>query len=219
MSELKKYLPFTIFFAFLFIANLATFDVFTTYRGVVKALVMGSLIGFYIGNVEKQDNGIILAMIFALFGDVFLLFEGETFFMIGLSCFLVMQLLYSVSFARDRDTNIKLQGWFLLVAAIGVAAVVYMIPKLGDMQIPVVIYSFAIMTMSYLGIHRKQRLSGYNWVAVGCVFFVISDMVLALGKFVGPFAGNQYFVMATYMVAQYAIVRGIILHQSKLNTL
>jgi uncharacterized membrane protein YhhN len=209
MLNHKKYLSFTIFFGILFILNLLFLDVMVSYRGVAKTMIMASLMGFYIANIQKQDHGFLLAMIFALFGDVFLLFDGKTFFLVGLSCFLIMQILYSVTFYKDKGHE-KIHPWFLIVILAAIAVLMYMLPRLGDMQIPVSAYAIAIIIMAYFGIHRSKHINGYAWVSVGVVSFIVSDMALAFSTFVGTYPGHSYLVIATYMVAQYCIVRGIV---------
>jgi uncharacterized membrane protein YhhN len=208
--QYKKYLGFTLFFVILFILNLVFLDVMTSYRGVAKTLIMASLLGFYIAYVVKQDQGFLLAMIFALFGDVFLLFEGKTFFLIGLVCFLIMQVLYSITFYRDRGLR-RLVWWFVPIVLIAMCVAIYLMPQLGDMKIAVCAYSLAITLMAYFGIHRDPSSPGYAWVSGGVILFIISDMALAYSTFVGPYPGDNYLIMITYMIAQYTIVRGIVM--------
>jgi uncharacterized membrane protein YhhN len=198
---------FLIFFSLIFALNLWCFEFMTSYRGVVKVMIMASLMGYYIANVKKQDNGFLFAMILGLFGDAFLLWETESFFLIGLGCFLIMQLLYAYTFYRDRASGFV--WWFGLVALFGVVALSFLYPNLGSMKVPVILYAMAIMSMAYFGIHRRRTMPAYSWVAVGVVLFVISDLILAWAKFKAPFVGSNYAVMITYMLAQYAIVTGI----------
>jgi len=45
------------------------------------------------------------------------------------------------------------------------------------------------------------------WVAVGACFFMLSDSLLAINKFVMPLPLAQLWVLATYYAAQVLIVR------------
>jgi uncharacterized membrane protein YhhN len=105
MDLFKKYKGFTIFYLLVIIANLLFFTILTEYRMVSKPLIMGSLIGFYIGTVTKQSPSFILAMIFALLGDIFLMIDGDDFFLLGLGSFLIMQIGYAFNFYQDRQHN------------------------------------------------------------------------------------------------------------------
>jgi uncharacterized membrane protein YhhN len=216
MMDLKKYLPFTIFFILIFILNLITFDIITQYRVVVKPLIVASLLGFYISNTKFQSNTFILALIFALLGDIFLLFEDETMFIIGLICFLLMQLCYIFIFNIDRSAKPR---WVAIVLCVLVGIVFYILlhKKLGSMQLPVIAYILAIITMTIMAIQRKREVAGYFLVTVGAIFFMISDSCLAWDKFAGTFEGAKYIIMATYMLAQYAIVRGMIEYGNKFS--
>jgi uncharacterized membrane protein YhhN len=205
----NKYLGFTIFFAIIFILNLLFFDVLTQYRMVAKPMIMASLIGFYISYVSRQDNTFILALIFALFGDVFLLFDGQSMFMIGLGSFLLMQFCYTIVFFKNRGDN-KFLYPFAVVIILAAMLLYAMSPYLGELKIPVMIYVAAIITMTYAAIHRKIGIKGYWLIVIGALLFVVSDGVLAWDKFVEKITGAQYLIMATYMAAQYCIIRGIV---------
>ena len=74
---------------------------------VSKPMIMGSLLGFYIYTVRNQSPIFILAIIFAMLGDIFLMFGTDSFFIIGLSCFLIMQLLYVITFWKDKSSDKK----------------------------------------------------------------------------------------------------------------
>jgi uncharacterized membrane protein YhhN len=207
--DLKKYLPFTLFFIVLFVLNLLFFDVLTQYRVVAKPMIMASLIGFYIAFVQKQDNIFIVAMIFALLGDIFLLFESEQMFMVGLGCFLLMQILYAMTF-KKHATSYAFPILFLPLVLGSMVIFGKLLPNLGSLQIPVIGYAVAILTMAYFGFNRDKTLPGYWLITTGVVFFVISDLALAWAKFKAPFAWHEHVVIVTYMIAQYLIIRGMV---------
>lgn len=212
MEFLSRYRSFTIFYSFIFIANLAFFTVLTEYRMVSKPMIMASLIGFYISTVSKQSNVFIMAMIFALFGDIFLLMKGEDFFLLGLGSFLLMQLLYAAEFYKDHITDRKsifIKSFPVLLVTS--CTMIYLWDKLGNMRWPVLIYALAISLMIITALIRSPKIKWYQPVVVGVILFMLSDMALAVSKF-GQMAdlSIQYFVMATYMIAQYLIVRGMV---------
>ena len=206
-----KYKSFTIFYSIIFFLNLLFFTWLTEYRVVSKPMIMASLIGFYISSAKKQSNAFLLAMIFALFGDIFLMFNGEEFFLIGLSCFLVMQLLYTITFLKDRVNDILLMIYRSLpILFISIAVIAYLWNGLGEMRIPVAIYTAAISMMVISALIRRSTVIWYLPVVTGVLLFMVSDALIALSKFGPTFTGIEYGVMATYMLAQYLIVRGMI---------
>lgn len=206
-----KYKSFTIFYSIIFFLNLLFFTWLTEYRVVSKPMIMASLLGFYISSAKKQSNAFLLAMIFALFGDIFLMFNGEEFFLIGLSCFLVMQLLYTITFLKDRVNDILLMIYRSLpVIFVSIAVITYLWDGLGEMRIPVAIYTAAISMMVISALIRRSNVTWYLPVVKGVLLFMVSDALIAVSKFGPSFNGIEYGVMATYMLAQYLIVRGMI---------
>lgn len=210
MDFIKKYKSFTIFYSFVYIANIAFFTVLTEYRVVSKPMIMASLIGFYISTVKKQSNGFIMAMIFALMGDIFLQIQGEDFFLIGLGSFLLMQVFYAAEFYQDRISERKtIFMKSIPVLVITFCTMVFLWNNLGEMKWPVLIYALAITLMIITALIRKPQIRWYLPVVVGVILFMFSDIALAVSKF-GHITdiSIQYFVMGTYMMAQYLIVRG-----------
>ncbi len=206
-----KYKSFTFFYSIIFILNLLFFTILTEYRVVSKPMIMASLIGFYISSAKKQSNAFLLAMIFALFGDIFLMFNGEDFFLIGLSCFLVMQVLYTFTFLKDRINVLKSIIYRSLpIMFVSIAVITYLWDGLGEMRIPVAIYTAAITMMVISALIRRSNVKWYLPVVAGVLLFMVSDALIALSKFGPSFSGIEYGVMATYMIAQYLIVRGMV---------
>jgi uncharacterized membrane protein YhhN len=175
-------------------------------------MIMASLIGFYISTVKEQSNVFIMAMIFALFGDIFLMFTGQDFFILGLGSFLIMQVLYAFTFKQDRITDIKnILYKAVPVFVLAVCIIAYLWDGLGALKIPVTVYALAISCMVITALIRKPSTPWYLPVVIGVTLFLISDALIAVSKF-GNLAGNsiQYLIMSTYMIAQYLIVRGVI---------
>ena len=64
--------------------------------------------------------------------------------------------------------------------------------------------------MSPIGRATVLQKQGALWVAIGAGFFMLSDTLLALNKFVSPLPLSQLWVLSTYYVAQVLIVRGML---------
>jgi uncharacterized membrane protein YhhN len=177
-------------------------------RMLMKPLIMSSLLLYYVRTMGNDQRMIIMAAIlFALLGDIFMLFDtSDTFFFAGLGCFLVMQLLYAFFFKKYyqpmTEVNKKIT---YTVIAIGILFNLIFFNQLGEKLLPVIAYSLAIMTMAFFGIN--QVLSPQ--IKIGTLFFIVSDFMLAINKFINPIVILPYLVMITYALAQYFIIHGL----------
>ncbi len=208
----KRFKFFNIFYLFIFLINIVVLYYVKDYRIVAKPMIMGSLIGFYIGNVERQSQVFIMGMVFALLGDIFLLSDNEIFFIMGLASFLLMQILYSVAFFRDIDVKWKTK-WPYIIGVYGLSLLLFffMSQNAGNLTWPIFMYSLAIGTMANFAIIRKSSVTWYREVVIGAAFFMLSDAILGLSKFsVLSTVIDAPIIMITYMIAQYFIIRGII---------
>jgi len=187
---------------------------------IFKPTILISLIGYYLSATPQRNNSFLLALFFCWVGDVLLMFSGELFFIFGLVSFLIGHLFFIFSFrqlvwARESGllpTQIVRYVFPILLAGTGLMFVLY--PVLGDMKMPVMVYSIILMLMvSYalLRVGRTNRTS-FTWVFIGALFFMLSDSLLAINKFYASFYMASLAIIATYIIAQFMIVKGILLH-------
>ncbi len=212
MDSFKTFPKFTVFFIFLMLLEIAGLTVIPTFHMVSKALIMAGLIGFYILVEKRQNNAFLAGLIFALLGDCFLLFSTVEFFVIGLICFLIMQLCYATAFNRKRRIP-KNKDYIICVAiaAVGIAVLSRLLHDLGSIRTPVIFYTIAIVLMTMYAYLRHPKLRGYSIVLLGVACFLVSETLLAFDKFNGSLPNGQMLVMITYMLAQYFIVTGEVL--------
>lgn len=181
------------------------------YRYLTKSLIIPSLILYFISISPriKSFRFFIVALVFAWLGDVFLLFSGKDFFLLGLGSFLIMQILYSVIFYKNRKIKkSKLSLSILLLALFSIGFNYYLYPFTTEIRIPVIVYSAAIAVMALTGINRDNNLAGYSHIFIGVLLFVISDTILAFNSFGPGLWKGGFLVMLTYILAQYCIVEG-----------
>ncbi len=212
MDIYNKNKTFDIFFTLIFILNIVFLHYLTDYRMVAKPMIMASLMGFYIMNAKIQSPLVILSIIAALMGDIFLLFNSEVFFLMGLGSFSIMQILYTFIFLQKRGTQTSTKKYIIIsgVALAGIGLFWLLKPYLSDLFIPVIIYTSLIVLMSISAVLRKESLPSYKWVVLGAILFMISDALIAIGKFMSPIIAHQELVMGTYMLAQLFIIKGIV---------
>jgi alkylglycerol monooxygenase len=152
---------------------------------------------------------LVAALAFSLAGDVALMLPGL--FIPGLVAFLIAHLCYIALFRADAP-------WFAsrraLAATLAAAGVMYgvLFPSLDPvLKIAVACYAVVIALMAAQAIGRAVVLrdAASIGVAVGAVFFMLSDSLLAINKFAMPFAGAQFWVLSTYYIAQVLIAHNV----------
>lgn len=190
---------------------------------VAKPLIMLSLIGYYLSAAKMRSPLFVRALFFGWAGDVLLLFQEENagFFMGGLVAFLIGHVLYILSLRKSRWTDTsagllptqRIRFSFLVLLA-GCGLITLLLPHLGNLKIPVIIYAVVLMIMVLSAFDRFGRTTSNSfWLVMsGAVLFMISDSVLAINKFYSPFPYGGVVIMITYIAAQYFIVRGVIGH-------
>ena len=78
--------------------------------------------------------------------------------------------------------------------------------SLGPLLLPVVVYALVLAAMA---ISAQLTELGNPLAALGALCFVASDAMLAIGKFRGPFSGQEPLVWITYYLAQLLIFLGV----------
>lgn len=217
-----------ILFALVAAAELiaVTFDM-ALIQTIAKPLIMITLMSYYVSSVSERNNFFVVALVFCWLGDVLLMFQGdEMFFIYGLIAFLSGHILYVFSYKQMREpdgvdgllSTQKFRFSFPIILA-GTGLVVVLLPHLGELKIPVMIYALVITIMVLQALFRFGFTSKRSFVLifVGALFFMISDSALAINKFMKPLPMASLLIMITYMTAQFLIVEGAIAHAVKKN--
>jgi uncharacterized membrane protein YhhN len=188
---------------------------------IAKPLIMASLLLYYLYAAESEHRSrvLVLAVIFSLAGDVLLM--KEEYFISGLIAFLISHVLYIFTYREfsSEDSGNALNGLqrirlaFPVILA-GSGLVVILFPVLGDLKIPVMLYAAALAIMVITALFRFGRTTSPSFwmVFAGAVFFMISDSILAVNKFLTPVAFSGVLIMSTYMAAQFLIIKGLLKH-------
>ncbi|EGD76589.1 hypothetical protein PTSG_07706 [Salpingoeca rosetta] len=139
------------------------------------------------------------ALFFSMLGDAALLYEHL--FTAGLASFLIAHILYAVMFSsglRVRPAALLASG-LLVVAALAIL-VPSMLETNKDLLVPVVLYTVAISTMQVTaacGSHHNTTAA-----TIGAWLFTISDLTIAIGKFVTPVPYAHEIIHLLYFVGQ-----------------
>jgi len=188
----------------------------------LKPLIMIWIAVYFILYNENAGirSRVLLAFFFSWVGDVLLMFsdKNEMFFFGGVGGFFVSQVLYILTFSSAKKDGRK--GflrinifWILPFALYLIGIFLYLLPGLSGIMIPVVlVYALSLIGMSAFALNRKGLVSYNSFILVftGSIFFVASDSMLAINKFHAEIPNSGLLVMATYIVAQYLIMLGLL---------
>ena len=143
---------------------------------------------------------LIVALGFCLFGDVLLM--KPDYFVYGLGAFLIAHLIFAKGF-------IGVQGFqgsqivFLVLLLIGVGLYFWLYPDLGGLKYPVAAYVLVILFMVWqaIGLYLKNKTITGGLIALGALFFMFSDSLIAVDKFKNPFEFSGLLILSTYWLA------------------
>ncbi len=194
-----------------------------------KPLLMPVLAGFYLMSIKNSNTAIswfvLISLFFSWLGDVFLMYQShdQLYFMLGLGAFLIAHILYIVCYIRmtndteiDKEKRPRLARYDFFLVLIWLTLISVLFPVLGEMKIPVTLYSMTITGMALTALHRYQKTTTQSfWMVVGgALIFMLSDSMIAINKFLEPITYAGVWIMITYIIAQYLIVNGLIKHKT-----
>ncbi len=138
-----------------------------------------------------------IGLIFSLAGDVLLVWPAQ-YFEFGLAAFICAHIAYLVAFTRDVKFAAHPAIWLLYVA-IGLGMTSILWPELpAFLRLPVVLYAFtSTMAGQAMGRFLTLRTPAARLAAVGAAFFMLSDALLAFGRFYRPFPASGLFILGT----------------------
>lgn len=214
----KIYIVFSILYLIVLLTGHENLDLY-----LKPALIPLLGFGVYFHSKFPSRKTLLTALFFSWMGDVLLLFDdiAEIYFILGLLAFLISHISYCVLFNKQIVGEIQINKIFFGIGSIIIAVyltgmVLFLMPNLGDLKIPVIIYAAVISTMLLFAFNGSLiwQKPGSLYVFAGAVVFVASDSILAFNKFHAVIEKSSFFIMLTYLMAQYLIVVGIL----KLNT-
>jgi len=188
-----------------------------------KPLLMPFLILFYIfgilegASLAQVDWLIVVALIGGWAGDVFLMLDTKKkWFLYGMIAFLVNQILYIVSFFLSISDFANFDLWALFLLGPALIMLIYMAPKpiknAAEMKIPLLVYMTVILTMHIAAVLRLAEFQGlaFTFVYIGSISFIFSDASIAVNQWDKKMRKFGAISMATYILAQFFIVLGLL---------
>jgi uncharacterized membrane protein YhhN len=155
-------------------------------------------------NSYKNRWLILTGLFFCMQGDWLI-----TWFILGLSSFLVGHLFYVGGFLTKWRFS---RARFVMVIPIAIYAlymgstVIHHLESKGETSLiwPVIFYITVISTMVWSAIMTANK-----WTIAGSVLFMISDSILSWNLFVSHIAYSSVLIMTTYYLAQFFIAKSI----------
>ncbi|KGP62398.1 membrane protein [Legionella norrlandica] len=159
---------------------------------------------------------LILALVFSLVGDIALTLPIPLQLELGISYFLLAHCFYIALFLKSFQFS-KLHFLYYLPILVLMSFVAFiLIPHLGALFLPVMIYFCVLMFMVFCAFQAKKETLT---VGSGALFFLVSDLTLALNLFLYAQADVRVFVMFTYYVAQFLLTFGLVRIYAQRNEL
>ncbi|HYV06887.1 MAG TPA: lysoplasmalogenase [Blastocatellia bacterium] len=152
---------------------------------------------------------IMAGLVCSLAGDIFLMLPSDQFVQ-GLVSFLIAHLFYIAAFRSGMSGVGPL--WFVLpFCAYGFLALWLLLPGLGDMKLPVIVYLVVILTMAWQSAVRWNANRDRSSVVAfaGALLFAASDSIIAFNRFRWRFYLAEGLIMSTYFTAQWLIALSV----------
>ena len=184
---------------------------------VIKALSMAPLAVMAFRVLSRIDrtspDGLILAaaLMLSCAGDVFLYLSFRRYFVHALVAFLLAHVTYVVLFVRNRPRPLRPSTGQLILAFVvlvyGLLMCSWLWTGLGRLAGPALAYAVAITAMVLSTI-----LAGFSrpFVWIGALLFLISDSLIATGRFMVTVPLIGLLIWPTYYLGQYGIAIGFL---------
>lgn len=192
----------------------------------VKPLIMIWMAVYFLNYSKKKSFTIpvLLAFFFSWVGDNFLMFSerNELFFFAGIGGFFLAQLSYIFIYTRyceeARKGYLQKKPFFIVFFLLYLGVIYYiLLPGLEGMMKPIIlVYAISLIGMSLMALNRRGRVnpSSFRYVFFGSLLFLASDSLIAMNKFTLEIPMAGFWIMLTYISAQYLIMRGLVMEKA-----
>ncbi|MBT8103262.1 MAG: lysoplasmalogenase [Gammaproteobacteria bacterium] len=128
---------------------------------------------------SRYGQLILLGLVFSWFGDMFLVVQTRSFFLLGLGTFLFAHIAYIAAFIVN-GINVRCSAVATLpVAAVGIAVSIWLMPHIPpELVIPVRTYISVISLMLIAAIGTRGR-GATMLILAGALMFFLSDLSVA----------------------------------------
>ncbi|MGI8679903.1 MAG: lysoplasmalogenase [Jatrophihabitans sp.] len=181
------------------------------FKPATIALLLAATVTAHLGAAEPW---VVAALALGLIGDVGLMLAGDGApdlpFVAGLGAFLLGHLCYLVAFVRFGIQAVPVFAGLLVVGGIAGLS----LPQVLRGAARVAGRNFAVVVGVYAGVLGLMAVFAVGTqlvaTALGGLLFLISDTLIARGRFVAPVPRGPLPIIVTYHLAQFLIVLGLV---------
>ena len=160
---------------------------------------------------------LLAGLFFGWLGDIALTFSDAEMFLLGMLLFFIGHCLYAIAFWREwlekrqRYGNRYQWGMAMPILLCYIAALWYVLPRAGEYDTPLFIYSTGILMMGMSAIRRFDKQNRpWSWlIYCSTILFMISDFLIGWDSFIQSFSYSSIAIMLTYILAQGGIAYGL----------
>ena len=214
--QLNEYRPYLIVYvlgaiAFLLVKGLRPEFPFSFVIKAVPALSLGVAAIFATDLEVRERIALVLGALLCGAGDVILDIDRVRLFVPGLVAFLLghvgFLVFFTFRFERRRERSVGALP--VLVLAVGMAVI--LVPRLGSLLVPVIVYLLVITAMTLSAVFSRT-----HWVAaLGAFIFMVSDALLASAKFVFAGIPSPMVTIPVYFIGLGTLGFGVLLLRSR----
>lgn len=173
-------------------------------RRIAKPAASAAFVGVGLGSgVLDSSYGLLVGvgLVLCLVGDVLLLWREQKVFLGGLVSFLLGHVAFAVAFLRAGAAWADVGLGVAVAAVVALPAMVVLLPKIKPaMKGPVIAYVVVISLM--VGAAFGAWRGGATWLLpVGAVAFLLSDLSVAIDRFVAQTFANRAWGMPLYFAS------------------
>ena len=150
-----------------------------------------------------------VALVACLLGDVFLMLPRDA-FVAGLASFAVAQVCFTIGFAHQDPTPLRLLIGIVVVAIVAVPLATRFVRALratGDSALVPPVVGYVVLLAAMVA---SALAGGDAWGVVGAVLFLASDSLIAEQRFVAARRWAGVAIMVTYHLALAGLVLGLV---------
>jgi len=177
----------------------------TALQHATKPALMPLLAAHSLATAERAPRLLTPALLLSAGGDLLLQIGGDTAFLAGMGSFAAAHVCYVTMFVKRGALDDRRRSAIVAAAyaAVWAAMVSQLWPGLGELKIPVAVYSLLLAStaVTSAGLGRRTGLGG--------ALFLLSDTLIAT-QLAGwsELPGHEFWIMSTYIVAQYLLASG-----------
>jgi uncharacterized membrane protein YhhN len=176
------------------------------FKPLATLLIIGLALQNWFGRKSAYSQSIVMGLCFSLLGDLLLIWPDQ-YFLVGLSAFLLAHVAYLLAFNHDArlPAHLPVLLLYLAIGALSYAVLFRALPP--DLRIPVALYAVVLAAMAgqAMGRSLELRTSASERAAIGAIFFMLSDLLLAFHRFRTPLLYSNIFILLPYYLGQWLI--------------